>query len=151
MSNDMRNLIHVLLVAFIILLLMSIVVDRGVGPRYPHVTAAKTDIANFETAINRFRADCGYYPRSTHLGIQSPGFKGTEGTGTDVLIKRPAGMPESVWRGPYLDARRPLNDPWGRPYVYECPGKQNPDSFDIYSLGPNGKGGDEAIRNWTGP
>jgi general secretion pathway protein G len=64
-------------------------------------------------------------------------------------MKRPASIPANVWHGPYLDTNYPRKDPWGRPYVYECPGKHNPESFDLYSLGPNGKGGDEAIGNWT--
>jgi len=125
------------------------------GPRIPggshsRMDVARMEIANFETAINEFRADCGYYPKSPHLGIHSPGFGGVEGT--DVLIKRPVGIPQGVnWHGPYLDARKLPNDPWGRPYVYECPGKHNTNGFDVYSLGRNGKGGEEAIDNWTTP
>ena len=32
-----------------------------------------------------------------------------------------------------------------------APGKHNTKGFDVYSLGQNGKGGDEAIGNWTSP
>jgi general secretion pathway protein G len=111
------------------------------------ISSAMTAIANFKNAINRFHADCGYYPTSPQLShIFSP-VEGAEDS--DVLIKRPASIPASVWHGPYLDANQPRKDPWGRPYVYGCPGKHNPDSFDVYSLGPNGKGGDEAIGNWA--
>lgn len=109
--------------------------------------AARSDIANFKNAINRFRADCGYYPTSSQpTHIFSP-LEGAEDS--NVLIKRTSSIPANVWHGPYLDATFQQKDPWGRPYVYECPGKHNPDSFDVYSLGPNGKGGDEAIGNWT--
>jgi len=106
--------------------------------------AAMSDVATFTIAIDKFRADCGYYPTSQQ-GISRPvgAFEGS-----DVLIKRPAPIPESVWHGPYLEFLGSWKDPWGRPYVYECPGKHNPKAFDIYSLGPNGKGGDEAIGNW---
>jgi general secretion pathway protein G len=71
--------------------------------------------------------------------------------GANVFTKRPAAIPERVWRGPYLEDPSLSNDPWGRPYVYDCPGKHNLDSFDVYSLGPNGKGGSEAIGNWGTP
>ena len=150
MNTDMRNLIHVLLVAFILLLFMSIVLPRGGGRGSARVAAAEADIACFETAIGRFRADCGYYPTTTGITVRALNSL-TRADGTNVLTKRPATIPEGVWHGPYLDARGPWNDPWGRPYVYECPGKHNTNGFDVYSLGRNGKGGEEAIGNWTAP
>jgi len=142
----MNIVIRVLLVLILLAIGLSILPPHQGGPAGARLLASKADIANFTTAIKRFRADCGYYP-TTPLLFPAPGLGGAEGTG--VLTKRPATIRESVWRGPYLDASSPRNDPWGRPYVYECPGKHNPDGFDVYSLGPNGKGGDEAIGNWT--
>jgi general secretion pathway protein G len=150
MRNDMRNLIRVILVAFIILLFMSIMLPRGGGPGSARVAAAKADIACFEAAINRFRADCGYYPTTTGIKVRALNSP-TRADGSNMLTKRPATIPQGVWRGPYLDSRSSWNDPWGRPYVFECPGKHNTNGFDVYSLGPNGKGGDEAIGNWTAP
>ena len=38
------------------------------------------------------------------------------------------------------DGQVPL-DPWQIPYIYEFPGKHNPDSFDLYSSGSNRKPG----------
>ena len=29
-------------------------------------------------------------------------------------------------------------DPWGRPYKYRCPGRRDPETFDLYSRGPDG-------------
>jgi general secretion pathway protein G len=41
-------------------------------------------------------------------------------------------------------------DPWGNDYVYECPGKNNPTSYDVSSMGPDGQlGGTDDITNWT--
>ena len=52
------------------------------------------------------------------------------------------------WKGPYLKGEIP-NDPWGRPYSYECPGKHNPTSYDLMSQGADGRaGGDDDITNW---
>ena len=40
-------------------------------------------------------------------------------------------------------------DPWGNEYVYEIPGKHNPDKFDLFSKGPDGKSDTEDdIGNW---
>jgi hypothetical protein len=39
-----------------------------------------------------------------------------------------------------LNSRGEVVDPWGRPYVYLVPGRENPTLFDLYSLGPTGKG-----------
>jgi general secretion pathway protein G len=52
------------------------------------------------------------------------------------------------WRGPYLKKGIPA-DPWGNPYVYNYPGKNNPDGYDIMSMGPDGRvGGGDDINNW---
>jgi hypothetical protein len=39
-----------------------------------------------------------------------------------------------------LNAKDEVIDPWGRPYVYLVPGRENPKLFDLYSMGPTGKG-----------
>jgi general secretion pathway protein G len=52
------------------------------------------------------------------------------------------------WKGPYLKGEVPL-DPWGTPYVYECPGKHNPNHYDLMSMGPDKReGGDDDVTNW---
>ncbi len=48
------------------------------------------------------------------------------------------------WHGPYMEKDIPL-DPWGHPYVYECPGKRNPSGYDLYATGPDGT----VYGNWT--
>lgn len=38
----------------------------------------------------------------------------------------------------------------GKPYVYVSPGRNNPSSYDIYSLGTDGREGTEDdITNWS--
>ena len=51
------------------------------------------------------------------------------------------------WRGPYLQTDRIPLDPWQGEYIYECPGRHNPTSYDLSSAGP--AGGDKVIANWT--
>jgi len=99
------------------------------------IMAAQVDIASFNTAISMFQYDCGRCP--------------TTEEGLAALIVRPPAIPAARWRGRYLDLERIHGDPWGRAYVYECPGLHNTNGYDVYSLGRHGKGGEEAIGNWT--
>lgn len=50
-----------------------------------------------------------------------------------------------LWRGPYIEGKRPILDPWGNPYQYRWPGERNPDTYDLYSLGTSETG---PIGNW---
>ena len=50
------------------------------------------------------------------------------------------------WKGPYLSKTLP-KDPWGRPYVYRCPG--NNGDYDLFSFGADGtEGNDDDICSW---
>lgn len=89
-----------------------------------HFSSPITDVLNFKTALNMFQVECGRYPTTTE--------------GLAALIKRPATLSEDVkWRL-YLDANEIPKDRWGHNYVYRYPGLHNPDSFDVFSCGPDG-------------
>ncbi|MDR2377714.1 MAG: type II secretion system major pseudopilin GspG [Puniceicoccales bacterium] len=83
------------------------------------------------TPLMSYRMNVGNYP-STDQGLKA-------------LLKAPEGVGRR-WKGPYID-ELPL-DPWGHPYEYRCPGERNRDKYDVWSLGPKGTGGEEAIGNW---
>ena len=85
------------------------------------VTAAQTQIAVFGTALDAYEVDTGSYPRGQD--------------GLSQLVIQPADV--TNWRGPYLKSDIPL-DPWGRPYIYEYPGRVNPTGYDLRSAGPDG-------------
>ena len=58
-------------------------------------------------------------------------------TAFDALRKNPG---RDTWDGPYMSKELPP-DPWGRAYVYRCPGEHG--DYDLYSLGADGQeGGD---------
>ncbi len=93
----------------------------------------RADIATLRIALNTFLIDTGRYP--------------TTAEGLRALVEPPAGLPN--WRGPYMQRPAPA-DPWGRPYVYVCPGVHNPDGFDLSSMGPDGReGGGDDMDNWS--
>jgi hypothetical protein len=54
------------------------------------------------------------------------------------------------WSGPYMKStRNAFLDPWGNLYRYTHPGKRNPDTFDVWSIGPDGQDGTaDDIGNW---
>jgi general secretion pathway protein G len=65
----------------------------------------------------------------------------TTDQGLKALVERPSVEPVPA-RWTKLMREEPI-DPWGSKYVYICPGKMHPDSFDIYSLGPDREPSDD--------
>ena len=95
------------------------------------VRAAQNQINLFETPLKMFYLDLNAYP--------------TTNQGLDALWEQPSdlAMPDR-WSGPYLEKAVPL-DPWGKPYRYHSPGVLNPESYDLWSTGPDGV---HDIGNW---
>ncbi|MFW6256058.1 MAG: type II secretion system major pseudopilin GspG, partial [Candidatus Sumerlaeota bacterium] len=103
------SLIELLLVMVILATLAAIVVPKFTGrSKEAKITAAKAQIGNFETALDAFEVDNGFYPEGD--------------TGLQALVEEPSDAKN--WHGPYLKKGIP-NDPWGNPYNYEYPGKNN--------------------------
>ena len=128
------TLIELLLVLVILGILAAIVVPKFSGrTEQARETAAKTQLSTFETALDAFEVDMGRYPKGRN-GLQE-------------LVEAPRDA-QNNWRGPYLKTAIP-KDPWGNDYIYESPGKNNPNSYDLMSMGPDGRaGGDDDITNW---
>jgi general secretion pathway protein G len=126
------TLIELMLVLVILSILAAIVVPKFTGRReQAQLSAAQTQISAFKTALNMFETDTGSFPRGRG-GLQ------------DLMVQP---RDAQGWHGPYLEDRGIQNDPWGHPYVYECPGKHGP--YDLYSLGPDGRAGTEDdITSW---
>jgi general secretion pathway protein G len=136
------TLIELLVVIAIIATLAAVVAPSVFGNvGEARRTAAKAQIQIFGLALDAYRLDALDYP-STAQGL-------------DALRIAPAtGTPASQWRGPYLRQQVPA-DPWGRPYVYVAPGISNPGSYDLYTLGRDGRiggtGEDGDVTSWNGP
>jgi general secretion pathway protein G len=99
-------------------------------------TAALLDVeSGIPAALDEFESDNGFYP-STEQGLKA-------------LIEKPSGA--NNWQGPYLK-KKSILDPWGHPYGYKHPGDKNGGTYDLYSLGSDGKEGGEGmakdIANW---
>ena len=134
-KSNAFTLIEIILVVVIIALLATLVLTRIAGRgKQARIAAAKAQTSIIKTALNSFELDCGRFPTST------------EGLG--ALIQKPVDLGESANWQRYLDESRIPLDPWGHEYLYRCPGAVNTDSYDLYSMGPDGKEGtDDDIGN----
>src|ERR1043166_2658548 len=126
---------------FTLLEIMIVVVIIGVIAGFAIVnlmgTAEKTKIdlargfvkGQLKTQIITYQLHCSSFPNSLN-----------------DLVTRPSDA--SGWHGPYLDEYP--KDPWGEPYQYKYPGSHNPNSFDVYSKGPDkADGTGDDIGNWA--
>ncbi len=94
----------------------------------------KADIQTFSASLIRYKTKGGIYP-TTEQGLRA-------------LVTKPTDGPQPRSYKSLL-REQALFDPWGNPYQYRRPGKHNPDTYDIYSLGPDGKEGTpDDIGNW---
>ena len=121
------TLVELMVVLFILALITTIVVlnvipsqDRAL------VDKARTDIAILGQALEMYRLDNLSYP--------------TSADGLEALVAAPPSLPSTARyrQGGYI--KKLPDDPWGRPYQYDNPGRNGP-GYDLYSLGADGAPG----------
>jgi general secretion pathway protein G len=91
------------------------------------VTAARSQIENFMTALGTYKLDVGTFP--------------TTEQGLPALRVAPADVTQ--WAGPYMPKDVP-KDPWGHDYQYKYPGEHG-DEPDIVCYGLDGQPGGEGL------
>lgn len=89
-------------------------------------------------SLNSFRFAVGRYPDTSE--------------GLEALYERPSAIDEDSgkWKGPYLEGvLEQLRDPWKQEYEYKSPGEFNEEGYDLWSIGQDGRdGNDDDIKNW---
>jgi len=124
------TLIEIMVVVIIIGILAVSILPQFMGMKEDaKISAAKSQVAELESALERFYVHLDRYP--------------TPDEGLKVLVDPPANDEDKKWRGPYIKQLR--DDPWGHPYQYAFPGTHHPTSFDLWSAGADGKA---EIGNW---
>ena len=134
------TLIEIMAVVVIIGLLSTLVgvqifaqVDKG------RMTAAGAQISNLEAVLELYHMDNAHFP-STEEGLEA----------LVAATSRARNFPPAT----YLPKGHIPDDPWGNPYQYEQPGRNNSFSFDLWSYGSDGKSGGEGVNadvgNWFG-
>jgi len=94
----------------------------------------KGDIQTLKAQLIRYKTKGGLYP--------------TTEQGLEALVTKPSDGPQPRSYKSLMQ-KEALYDPWGNVYQYRRPGKQNPEDYDIFSMGKDGQEGTEDdIGNW---
>ena len=131
------TLVEILLVVIIIGVLAAMVIPNIAGRgEEARRAAAKADIeANLSASLDMYEVDNGRYP-TTEQGLKA-------------LVTKPTTAPiPPRWKSSYLKKKKIPIDPWGRDYVYACPGVHNTEGYDLSSYGPDGVESADDIVNW---
>ena len=117
-------MVVVVIIAIIAALFIPNIVGRGDQARR---MAVVNDLRSIGTTLDLYRLDNAHYP-STDQGLEA-------------LATKPTGLPEprNYNPGGYARTRKVPTDPWQNPFVYINAGE----SFELYSLGADGKEGGE--------
>ena len=129
---------YTLIEIMLVLAIISVLLGAGIYYLIGNLDIAKeqrvqADIATITTQLKTYEMQNLYMP--------------TTDQGLEALVQEPTSDPKPRrWR--QLMEKVP-EDPWGMPYNYRYPGLKNPNSFDLYSFGPERKENDKEIGNWN--
>lgn len=128
------TLVEIMLVLSIIVVLMSAGVYYLMGNlEVAKSSRVKSDLETLTTQLKVYQMQNIDFP-TTQQGLQA-------------LVTPPTTPPKPRnWIKLLKDEA--LMDPWGMPYQYAYPGKHNPDSFDLWTFGPDKVDSDKNIGNW---
>lgn len=126
------TLLEIMIVVTIIALLLSAAIYKlGGNVEYARHTRIQGDISGIGTQLKLYESMNGFYP-TTEQGLQA-------------LVTQATTEPRpSRWYQLYKELPR---DPWQSPYVYRCPGVKHPESYDLFSAGPD-RQPDTADDDW---
>ena len=126
------TLLEIMLVVGIIVIILGVAVSK-----LGNTTGIAKDM--------RVRADTQAISTQLKLYESVNGFLPTTEQGLQALVTPPESDPKPTrW---YQLFKELPQDPWSSNYIYVSPGKKNPNSYDLYSAGPDRKP-DTADDNW---
>jgi general secretion pathway protein G len=128
------TLMEVLLVLVILVVLASIAVTTYSGVQDRALKdAARAKVGILTGPIDTYQVHMRAYPADLN----------------DLITKPTDARSAERWSGPYLKESAALLDPWDNEIRYVTPGKHNTESYDVWSVGPDGQdGSDDDIGNW---
>lgn len=116
------TLLEIMIVISIIVILLGLAISKIGNPTgFAKKTAVRADIQAIGTQLQTYEAMNGFYP--------------TTEQGLNALVSQADSDPRPTrW---YQFFKEVPKDPWGTPYIYHSPGTKHPDTYDLYSAGPN--------------
>src|SRR6266487_3968478 len=118
------TLLEIMIVVSIIVVLLGLAITKMGNPLgFTKGVGVKADILSIGTQLQLYESMNGFYP-TTEQGLQA-------------LVTQPSTDPQPTrW---YQLFKQVPKDPWGSEYIYRCPGQRHPESYDLYSTGPDRK------------
>ena len=118
------TLLEIMIVVSIIVILLGLAISKMGNPTgFAKDTAVRADVQSISTQLKLYESMNGFYP-TTDQGLQA-------------LVSPPESEPRpNRW---YQLFKEVPKDPWQSPYVYKGPGQKHPESYDLYSAGPDRK------------
>jgi general secretion pathway protein G len=128
------TLLEIMLVVTIIALLLGTAIYKlGGNVEFAKHTRVSADIQGISTQLKLYESMNGFMP-TTEQGLKA-------------LVTQPSTEPRPTrWYQLYKEMPK---DPWQNDYIYLNPGRKNPNSFDLYSAGPDRRP-DTADDDWGG-
>jgi general secretion pathway protein G len=126
------TLLEIMIVVSIIVILLGLAISKIGNPTgFAKQTAVRADVQAIGTQLQLYESMNGFYP-TTEQGLQA-------------LVTRSDTDPKPTrW---YQLFKQVPKDPWGNDYIYRCPGTKHPESYDLFSAGPDRKP-DTADDDW---
>jgi general secretion pathway protein G len=133
-NQNAFTLLEIMIVVTIIAVLMGVAIYRlGGNIEYAKHTAVSSDTQSIGTQLRLYESMNGFLP-TTEQGLQA-------------LVVQPDSDPRpSRW---YQLFKEVPKDPWHNNYIYRNPGTKNPNSYDLFSAGPD-RIPDTADDDWGG-
>jgi general secretion pathway protein G len=118
------TLLEIMIVVGIIVILLGLAISKIGNPTgFAKQTAVRADVQAIGTQLQLYESMNGFYP-TTEQGLLA-------------LVTQPTTDPSPTrW---YQLFKQVPKDPWGSEYIYRCPGQRHPESYDLYSAGPDRK------------
>jgi general secretion pathway protein G len=128
------TLLEIMIVVSIIVILLGLAISKIGNPTgFAKSTAVRADLQAIGTQLQLYESMNGFYP-TTEQGLQA-------------LVSQPDSDPKPTrW---YQLFKELPKDPWQSTYIYRCPGIKHPESYDLFSAGPDRKP-DTADDDWGG-
>ena len=138
------TLVELLMVCAIIVVLVGIGIGvYNVASRKSAESKTEAMIKKMCIALEAYKNKTGYYIQQT---TASGFYVDTYSTNDD--INDFIDIPDSELDTTVNQVRGAWLDPFGKQFIYQCPGKNNRGSFDLYSRGADNSTTADDIKNW---